>query len=75
MKLKHYTKNIQTIINKTLKENLEFSIKNTISNLPPDLKWLPHNMIAHPLMEIFYQLGLEEKSSYIHDITIPNNES
>ena len=58
-------------MNKALKENIEFSVINTISHLPNDLKWAPHNLIAHPLMEILFQIGLESAGEYIHDITTP----
>lgn len=58
-------------MNKAFKENIEFSIKNTIDHLPNDLKWLPHNLIAHPLMEILFQIGLEHAGEYVHEITIP----
>lgn len=38
-------------------------------------KWAPHNMVAHPLSEIMFQLGFEELGNRIHDITIPTHES
>lgn len=58
-------------MNKALKENIEFCIQNTINNLPDDLKWAPHNLLAHPLMEILFQIGLEDASEYVHQITTP----
>ena len=61
-------------MNKALKENIEFSIINTINHLPNDLKWAPHNLIAHPLMEILFQIGLEDAGEYIHDITAPRGD-
>jgi hypothetical protein len=30
-----------------------------------------HNIIGHPLMEIFYLLGLSALAERIHDITLP----
>jgi hypothetical protein len=30
-----------------------------------------HNLIGHPLMEIFHILGCEKLSNLIHDITLP----
>ena len=30
-----------------------------------------HNIIGHPLMEIFHLLGLKRLSSWIHDSTLP----
>lgn len=58
-------------MSKALKENIEFSITNTINHLPDDLKWAPHNLIAHPLMEILFQIGLEHTGEYLHEITLP----
>lgn len=59
---------------KASKENTNYCIQNTINHLPDDLKWLPHNMIAHPLMEILYQLGFQHLSEHIHSITTPKDE-
>lgn len=38
---------------------------------PPDFWWAVHNIIAHPLSEIFYWLGLQNLSNYIHEQTLP----
>ena len=35
--------------------------------------WTFHNLIAHPLGEILYLLGLENLSNKLHDSTIPNH--
>ena len=35
--------------------------------------WTFHNIIAHPISEIFYLIGLEKFSNKIHDITIPEH--
>tara|TARA_S200000501_G_scaffold101612_1_gene95101 strand:- start:362 stop:568 length:207 start_codon:yes stop_codon:yes gene_type:complete len=61
-------------MNKALRQNIEFCIENSIANLPDDLKWAPHNLIAHPLMEILFQVGLERASEYVHEITIPRGD-
>ena len=37
-------------------------------------KWTLHNMVAHPLSEVFYLLGYERLGNKIHDITIPNHK-
>ena len=34
-----------------------------------------HNIIGHPLMEIFHLLGMSKVSNWIHDITLPRGES
>ncbi len=33
--------------------------------------WTVHNMIAHPVSEVLWQLGYKELSHKIHDCTIP----
>ena len=30
-----------------------------------------HNIIGHPIAEIFWVLGLERAGDYVHDITVP----
>ena len=45
-----------------------------IDRLPKRFQWTIHNLIAHPLMEVLYQIGLEELSSKVHDTTMPSNE-
>ena len=31
-----------------------------------------HNVIGHPLMEIFSILGMDDLAAWIHDVTLPN---
>lgn len=49
-------------------------MKKIINLLPKKYKWTIHNLIAHPLMEICYQLGKESLSQKIHDCTVPDDE-
>lgn len=49
-------------------------ITKFINNLPRRFQWTPHNLIAHPLMEILYQLGFYNLSEKIHDVTIPEKD-
>jgi hypothetical protein len=35
------------------------------------LSYSVHNIIGHPIAEIFWILGLEKAGDYVHDITIP----
>jgi hypothetical protein len=39
----------------------------------PDM-WTVHNMIAHPISEVLYLLGLQRWSNWIHDATIPSHQ-
>ena len=36
-------------------------------------KWTIHNVIAHPLSEVFHLLGYSKLGNKIHDITIPEH--
>ena len=42
-----------------------------INLLPSRFRWTIHNMIGHPLMEVFSQLGRIELGNKIHDATMP----
>jgi len=42
-----------------------------INRLPKRFQYTIHNVIAHPLMELLYQLGLHGLSSKLHDCTLP----
>ncbi len=41
------------------------------ARLPARFQWTAHNLIAHPLSEILWQVGFEKASDWIHDWTIP----
>ena len=49
-------------------------MKKIINKLPHRFQWTPHNLIAHPLMEILYQLGFYELSDKVHDLTTPEKD-
>jgi hypothetical protein len=36
--------------------------------------WAVHNLIGHPLMQIFFMLKMEKLAIAIHDSTLPENE-
>jgi len=36
-------------------------------------KYSFHNIIGHPLMEVFSLLGMKQLAKKIHDITLPND--
>lgn len=46
-----------------------------IDSLPERFKWTIHNLIAHPMSEILYQLGMEDLGNRLHDATVPTHES
>lgn len=47
------------------------------SNLPhrlfTNMVWCLHNIVAHPVSEIFWWIGLRKASNWIHDATIPQH--
>ena len=54
-------------------------MKKFLAKLGP-FRWSLHNLIAHPLSEMVYLVGLGTKpferfSNWIHDVTIPEHES
>jgi hypothetical protein len=49
-------------------------IQRLLARLPPRFRWSLHNLIAHPLSEIAYQLGFHAASVSIHDSTAPKEE-
>ena len=42
-----------------------------LSRVPDRFKWTIRNLIAHPLSEVLYQIGMKDTSSRIHDFSIP----
>lgn len=40
---------------------------------PARFRWTIHNVIAHPLSELLFQLGFETAGNAIHDATIPSH--
>jgi ethanolamine utilization microcompartment shell protein EutS len=45
-----------------------------LGKLPSRFQWTLHNLVAHPLSEIVFQLGMETFSNTIHDITVPEHK-
>ena len=50
------------------------SLPESLARLPERFQWTLHNLIAHPLSEIVYQLGFEGLGNRIHDSTVPIHE-
>lgn len=42
--------------------------------LPKRFQWTLHNIIAHPLSELLFQVGLRRWSDAVHDLTVPDHE-
>ena len=45
-----------------------------IDSLPLRFRWMPYNLIAHPLSEALFQLGFEALGNKLHDATVPTHE-
>ncbi len=45
-----------------------------LTRLPKRLHWTLHNLVAHPLSEILFLVGLGRISNFVHDQTIPVHE-
>jgi hypothetical protein len=46
-------------------------MQKLIAKLPEKYQWSIHNLIGHPLSEVFHILGLETLSKQVHDKTMP----
>lgn len=44
-----------------------------IDSLPERFRWTLHNLVAHPLGEVLFQLGFEDASNSLHEATIPTH--
>ena len=42
-----------------------------LGRLPERWRWTLHNVVAHPLSELLYQVGLGDLGNTVHDVTIP----
>lgn len=49
-------------------------IRYIINGLPKRLRWFPHNVFAHPLSEILFQLRLTKAAAAVHNGTVPEEE-
>ena len=47
-------------------------LQRALGALPVRLQWLPHNLVAHPLSELLYQLGFPALAHRVHDATAPD---
>ena len=49
-------------------------LPDALARLPERFRWTLHNVFAHQLSELVYQLGFEDLGNRIHDMTIPTHE-
>jgi len=50
------------------------SMRAIVSALPKRFRWTLHNMVAHPLSEICFQLGFKGLGDRVHDATLPYDQ-
>ena len=48
-----------------------FPLPVLLNLLPKRFQWTVHNVIAHPLSEVLFQVGLRRWSEAVHDGTVP----
>ena len=51
------------------------ALPRLLARLPERFQWTAHNLIAHPLSEVLFQVGLRKLSDKVHDITVPEHEA
>lgn len=47
------------------------TLAGLLAALPERFRWTVHNVIAHPLSDVPFQLGFGALGNRIHDATIP----
>jgi len=48
-------------------------LNKKLGKLPERFQWTLHNLFAHPISEVLYQVGLQKLSDKIHDQTVPEH--
>ena len=51
------------------------NLARLLGRLPERWQWTLHNVVAHPLSELLFQVGLRSWSDRLHDLTIPEHEA
>lgn len=52
---------------------MNYPKNKTLGKLPERYMWTVHNLIAHPLSEVLFQVGLEDLGNRVHDRTVPEH--
>ena len=40
---------------------------------PRRFRWTLHNVLAHPISEVLFQIGAHGLSEWVHDVTVPKD--
>lgn len=51
------------------------NLPRILGRLPERFRWTAHNLVAHPLSELLFQVGLRRWSDAVHDLTVPEKSS
>lgn len=49
-------------------------MRKLVTRLPKRFQWTLHNMVAHPLSEILFQIGFKSLGDRVHDATLPYDD-
>ena len=49
-------------------------LSKLLTRLPERFQWTLHNLFAHPVSELLFQVGLRNWSNRVHDSTAPEHE-
>jgi len=49
------------------------NLSQILGRIPDPFKWSVHNLVAHPISEVCYLVGLRRLSNWVHDATVPTN--
>lgn len=50
-------------------------LNQLLGRLPERWRWTVHNLVAHPLSELLYQVGLGGLGDRLHDATVPQHDA
>ena len=51
----------------------ESVMQRWITKLPQRVRWAPHNLVAHPTMEVLFWFGKEQFGNWLHNATVPED--
>lgn len=54
-----------------LRQQVAIYLPGLITRLPQRFHYFIHNLISHPLSELFEQFGRDDLSTWVHDSTLP----
>lgn len=46
-----------------------------LGRLPERWRWTVHNLVAHPVSEMLWQVGLTGLAERVHDCTVPDSKA